>query len=1774
VSTIVSPRPRSQTAAGNSQFSGLMRAGVALVAILFALVWALTAYAQTTGGLAGGPVLGDSFQRLDKTPTRCGKCLEQEHAFHAQVDVYEAALAAYEAQGEIVRQAADTFVASRETADRLKEDYDALDRKVWDLLSRGSDGYSDYDYREAADARDRAEQPALDAQRARDEARSALYAELRALERLRLKALQEMRLGLRLLTEMYQCEFACSPQELDLDEPEPPVPTPATGTIDPSLIPVPEDFIGVVAKCAKCQPEAEIVNTIRSHRRAFAATAQSLSESLTHNREVLNRAEHEARVLEQEERALYRNLLQSFSGQGPGETADRLDQVFDARDQREAAESLKAIAQRRAENARLRTGLAETIAIQLQGVLEAVANYRVHTVLLQAAEQRLTACEQSCKPADGDQFGLNDPTIDRAYPVPENFGPISAACPECQPVADALAQAKSERRRVASDIQDIVWLLKSRRASLERDSARLDVLDAEENGIAEKLLSGVGAADEAKLVDRLFEIEAEETELVSNTLWAEDEIRRMEPQLKALIKTHEELTWRVEELRAELEVCEFNCPGVDDGSATAVPGPVFDPTLPQPELFKYVTTDCPSCQPLADALNALLLEGYSVAVDIQSTAARIASHEAAHAKLDAAMAELLKRESELAPISTGTSDAATRDAATRELRQIDAKRQRLEAEIAAAIGALRRADSDLAAARAYYDQLVRDAADTRARLALCEKDCPGDAGGAIGLTGQDDFVTTDCPPCEVLASQVNDAVGTLISAERDLAAAKARFGDLIDQAKSRQADLDAVLAKERALNDEWLSGASDARRAEIDAELNEVDRERNRLTDEQANEASARRAALGEIDAAQARVDDLTRQVADLKAQLAECEEQCAPRDDGGAVALPDPSPFVRTDCPPCEVLASLVNDAVGTLIGAERGLEAAKGKLQGLKDAAAQRATDLEAVLARERALNDEWLSGASDARRAEIDAELNEVDRERNRLTDEQANEASEQAHAQAELDAAQARVDDLTRQVADLKAQLAECEEQCAPRDDGGAVALPDPSPFVRTACPPCEVLASLVNDAVGTLIGAERGLEAAKGKLQGLKDAAAQRATDLEAVLARERALNDEWLSGASDARRAEIDAELNEVDRERNRLTDEQANEASEQAQAQAELDAAQARVDDLTRQVADLKAQLAECEEQCAPRDDGGAVALPDPSPFVRTDCPPCEVLASLVNDAVGTLIGSERGLEAAKGKLQGLKDAAAQRATDLEAVLARETALNDEWLSGASDARKAEIDAELNEVDRKRNRLTDEQANEASEQAQAQAELDAAQARVDDLTRQVADLKAQLAECEEQCAPRDDGGAVALPDPSPFVRTDCPPCEVLASLVNDAVGSAITTKKSLTEAQAALTALRSRIAETNAAKSAAQDAFGAALVEKSRLEAAGGEGSAQQAIADDQIRRASELLSDLDALELEELDLAERVEVLTDELAYWRRQEAKLRNDLAECERQCGGPGPATAIDKDEGDPALGFDSDFILDKLQPEKCQVGSDCTFEIAATNAGDTTYGGPLFLRESRGVAAGQNGAAFGDWHCSPAANGQSICLTTTEVTPGETITLRIPIRLPSQGAVGGENCVDVIVAVDARLLAQLVQVGLAARGFDPGTADGWPGPRTNAAIATFAEQAGLEIDPADLASVYVALFGQPPPSGAGTAGRACVTMDVEPAPRAAPVPNRTPAPLGAQTQPDPQPRTEDPAPRSGINIGIGLELGGGGRDIEREGGREGGGIGGPRIELPFGNIFGN
>lgn len=1575
----------------------------ALMALAF-LVAPIGSQAQNSDSGLSGPVLDKSLYDIEKTETNCQKCLAEQSAFHSAVDQYAAARAVYEEGIDAVRESTDAFLKAREEAARLEKAHQDAVAQIDRLLIYRPEGesYNGSAVNEAQWAEEDAFKELEAAQGLLAQARADLEAKLRAVEVLRRATVEQMRAALRAQSAMYRCEFTCEPEELDLDEPIVSLPQVFVGGIPPEAIPTPENFLGIVAKCAKCQPLAEQVNQIRSARRSFASDAQSAYESMTQNLKTLERLGQEARALEVQERELYRHLLRYFSPEAPPENAHFLDQKYDSVDQSEAEAALRDISERRAANERDQKGLAEVIANQNRGLLEALAKYALYTQLLDAAQKRLSDCEQTCpESTEPDQ---QSSIFDPAYPVPENFGPMVATCPECQHLVDQLVKLMLDRREVAHDIQFDVQMLKHSRKVLEHATTEEAKLAQEERQMTQLLLIGEeGGANVDYALDRLFELEAEQFRLSEMRQRAVENIGEYEARISENMAKHAELSGEIDAVRAELEICEFNCKADDENAGgISVGDSGYDTAYPQPEPYRYITTDCPECQRFADSANRLLLTRYQLAHQIQSTASRIQAHEAALQDAQARLTGLEEREAELSPVGTNPLDA---DAETKaKLDRVDADRVATEGRIAGINEVIATERAALNAAIQRHAGLGRAIEAVLQLLANCQANCAPAAQPPAMTYGQDDFISTECPPCETLASLVNDAVGSAIAAERALQAAKDAFNDLNAQQKSRAQALSEAEAREASLNEEWLTSANADRQAEIDAELNEVDADRNRLEDAQKLEATETADALQAIEDAEAAFDAADQLVADLKVQLAECENQCVPADEGTGVALPeDPSPFVRTDCAPCEVLASMVNDAVGTLIGAERDLGAAQEKVAGLKAASKARSDRLTEVLAQEAALNTELLSGPSEARRGEINEELNGVDLERIDLEEALEIDPTDIAGADAEVQAAQMRVDDLTALVANLKAQLAECEKQCDPPDEGTGVALPeDPSPFVRTDCPPCEVLASMVNDAVGTLIGAERDLGAAQDKVASLKAASKTRSDRLTEVLAQEASLNTELLSGPSEARRAEINEELNGVDLERIALEDALEIDPTDIEMAETEAQAAQARVDDLTTLVANLKAQLAECEKQCAPPDEGTGVAVPGDGTQTTTD-------------------------------------------------------------------------------------------------------------------------------------PR-------------FASTDCPPCEQIVSALNDAIGSSITIGDQLTVAQGELDAVRADIERLQAEKTAAQDAFTEALVARNRAQNDGGDASGPAADMEAASQKAVDLLTEIETLEIRQLTLDDDVTELTEQLANWTRQIAILRPALADCEKQCVETATPPAIDLPENTTPetqqTSLTPEMLLDKLQPENCRAGTECTFEIKASNAGEGVFSGPLFLNESGSVATGANGAGFGDWHCSRSGGGRSICVYPKDIVPGTSAALTVQIRLPGFVRAGTENCVEVAFAVDERALVRMVQVGLAARGYNTGIADGLPGPRTYAAIAAFGETIGREFDPSDMAAIYEAMFGKPPVAE-GAVAKQCIDMQVTNPVRRTTT-TSTATPRAAQTppaaEPEPEPEQESNRPRIKIGIGFGIGLG--------------------------------
>ncbi|MBL6426602.1 MAG: hypothetical protein HOY44_03675 [Maritimibacter sp.] len=1717
---------------------------VGKLVVVFALwlfVVALSpATAQTDAGLAGAPIRADTFRTIDKYGTICPKCRAEQTAFHAAVDRYDAQRAEYDRLAEEVRQAADRFVRQRDEVKRLEQalaDADAF----WDEM-RAEDAYLRDDYvptEEAARRAIAAIDPYYDAKDALPGVRAELQAAFDALEAQRLVTVEAMGAALAAERAMFRCETQCEISELDLDERDPPPPPPEDpALIDASQVPQPENFVGIVAACAECLPLSERVNQIRSHRRSFAVDASTTYDSMVNNQRTLERVTRELAALDAQERTLYRNMAEWFKGAEPSEGSDPIDFILDEVDQRETADMLRQIAARRAQLQGDMAGLAQTIQTQFRGLLEAIANYHAHTALLEAAQKALEDCEKNCPPPPPDP--ADDPFTDPNYPMQDNIDPLVAKCWECQPLADALIKSLVERRSVAGDIQSVVWLIKSRRAEIERKDARLDELRAEERQMGEALRIGLDAnADVSRVLSELWDIENEQTQLLQDVLAAEQEIPQYEADLAVLMARHEALSRLIEEQQAALDICEYNkCQPENGEPRISLTPPLTDPAYPIPQPFTYVATDCLSCQPIVDQINAKLLDRYVLAGRIQATAAELTrlgeTLTAKQAELEAAGRELGERGMEY----HGAEGDAARAAALVALDAVIDRERALQDEITGLEDLIRGKRQVLARMQTRYSQIEGEILTLSNRLAECERNCadPDEPEEDIFLAGQDPFVTTDCEPCLVLASRVNDAVGSLIGAQRDLAAAKKAEADLVEQAKTRRDRLAEIDEALNGLSEIWLTTyekpGREAEFREADDAMTELDREKSDLETEQGGEDEAAQAARDAVDAAQRRVDDLHVLITNLKAELAECEKQCQPPDED--IAL-DESPFVATDCPPCQTLASMLNDVIGSQISLKRQVAEGEAELERLRG---QTAT-LESAVgdAREAldAINDALIDPANadqarDLAFDSLDAEGDVMDA-RNAVRD---NAFAIEALVQ-KIAGLKAQIAMYEAQEPGLRAQLAECEQQCQPPEEGTETALPE-TPFVNTDCEKCLVLASMVNDAVGSRIGAERRLEDARAA----RAAEAAASEERQAKIAELRAKlhdNRQARLNASDMEEYEpLFDEGEALGDELLPLLFEEEDTPGKLEQMDADIAALEAEIARLVQQEADLKAQLAECERTC---NDPDETAMGDeaPNPFVTTDCERCLTLASMVNDAVGTHIGAERAAQEIRDRMAGIRD-----------EIAEKEAVRD---GDGDEADKLFIDDEISILE------TDLEF--------AGFDLEKAEDRVADLARQVAALKAQLAECEQNCDPGATPEETATaPEPEPrFARTDCEPCAQIVATLNDVIGSRIGAEERLERAQSEYDRIKAADDRVQAAIDAAEEAFTQAAVEKARLERSGQDASAQQAALDANLDRAADLSFEADDLFMALQEAEDALNEAKAALERLQADEARLRAALAECERQCGGSETA------------GMVPDVLLDKLQDAGCRAGGACTFTLGVTNQSDGPHRGPLFLSETGRVDAGANGALFDGWHCSPAAGANSICLREGEIGAGEKVGLSIPVRLPGYVAPGSENCIRVEFAVDPRKLLQLIQVGLAARGLNPGVADGLMGPRTRAAIVALGEASGQEVDPGDLEAVYRLMFGTNPSPASASDQSACIEMEVENPPRTAtprpPAQNVTSSTPGQSTpQGTPQ---GTPRPQVQIGIGLGFEQPRAPteQELETGGARPGGlSIGGIGLGLSFGD----
>ena len=188
-----------------------------------------------------------------------------------------------------------------------------------------------------------------------------------------------------------------------------------------------------------------------------------------------------------------------------------------------------------------------------------------------------------------------------------------------------------------------------------------------------------------------------------------------------------------------------------------------------------------------------------------------------------------------------------------------------------------------------------------------------------------------------------------------------------------------------------------------------------------------------------------------------------------------------------------------------------------------------------------------------------------------------------------------------------------------------------------------------------------------------------------------------------------------------------------------------------------------------------------------------------------------------------------------------------------------------------------------------------------------------------------------------------------------------------------------------------------------------------------------------------------------------------------------------------------------FTITVTQPEPCTPGKSCAFNADLDNDGKDVSAGPLFLSVNLPAALGANGDDAGDWFCASSDMG-SLCHTSLEDhATGTPLTLKLPLAIPKRAGAKPEACfkIDMPSDADPRSVARAVQLGLASHGYGLGTIDGLIGPRSRAAIASFAKRSGVTLATGSIDEIYGLLFGEAalPKTDAGRGEPTCVPIDL-------------------------------------------------------------------------------
>lgn len=1282
-------------------------------------------------------------------------------------------------------------------------------------------------------------------------------------------------------------------------------------------------------------------------------------------------------------------------------------------------------------------------------------------------------------------------------------GAVATDCPPCVGIAEAYNQALAEFRRIGVDVRPVEDL--AIRTEAEVAAAKEALAAAEAEGAAQlnrreelKKTDPVGsaAADQAQRAafDRVIEL----INLIEHRLEPRAEAARR--QVDRLFEQMRQQLALMDDLAPRLAECEKQClPGATnpDGTTVEPAGSGSGDGGPGTKIPGSRSTDCELCLALARQFNDTLAEFRRTGQEFAAVDNALQDVVAQIAATEAGIAEALRDADAATQTAEGLRNAANPDTAA--IASADAAKN---AAYARANELTRQFEIDLEPQRDRLDKQGNELLNQlgtlasrmdalAAELTECEKQCAAAAPAEPPAAGvpapkaepppvdPDGFVTTKCAPCRQIASDLNAVLRELIAKHAEMQSLTAAIPELevaIEDAKWDKEVADGDFRLQLALQTDYeREGNKDAAKAAGDKLTAASER------GEEAEAAIERltaelEAARQRLDALKAEIEQLTQREAELRTALDECEKQCAATgseeqsstgNPGGSVG--PASDFVTTDCPACGRIVALLNDVVGSLktlpgqiAEAQAALEEVKAKEAEIDSRRAEAQAQFEASLqAGENLRNnnpgDTDGIAAADAAKNQASAAVRAIEAELMLF------QLLHVDPAQQKVDTLQKQFDEYKKLEAELRAQLAECEKQCKAAEEAKdqlvtpGTTSQTTSPFATTDCPACENIVSQLNDTIGTLMNLPGQIAEAQ---QALADAEAQAEENAEALAGATAALDAAIQAGEilrqsatpdADAI-AEADAATRKASAEVRRRMDAPGDYADVLA-ARQRLEALEIYLEQQKAREAELRAQLAECEKQCkAVEADEDKLVTPGvtpevASPFVKTDCPACEAIASLLNDTIGSLKNLPGQIDAAR---EALAEAEAQAANNDEALAGALAALDAAIQAGETlrqaatpDAHAiAAADAETSKASKALSEQLEAQDTYADVIA-ARQRLEALEAQLEQLKALEAELRAELAECEKNCQQAADPQTGIDLKPildSGVVTTDCPACEDLAAALNATGASLKAASAAMDEASTAYDEARRAGDKAMEGAGAALEAGGRYAVEATLALNAGDQAAADAAVANQEeaFTEASNLLDEADqrgfdaeAAKAALDDAAAKVKELRDLFD----QQAKA---LEECEQRCQPSEPNLEVGV----------------SLQDKACERGEECTLVISVTNRADQPHEGPGFISADMRFGVGVEGGLVGDAFCGWAPKGGSICsVPADQLEEGGTLTLVVPVEVPENAPDGSDFCVAVEMPKygDAKSVGAAIQLGLLEKGFPLGTIDGVIGPKSKAAI---------------------------------------------------------------------------------------------------------------------------